>query len=77
MQLARAQAAERGGDLRRADPRRVEQPRALDELDRGAAGGEHRSAARGLEARRADALAVDGEREAHQIAASGAAGRTV
>ena len=77
VQLARAQAAERGRDLRRADPRRVEQPGALDELDRGAARGEHRAAARGLEARRAHALAVDGEREAHEVAAGGAPGRAV
>ena len=77
VQLAGAQAAERGRDLRGADARGVEQPGALDELDGGAARGEHRPAARGLEAGRAHALTVDGEREAHEIAAGAAAGRAV
>jgi hypothetical protein len=77
MQLAGAEAAEGGGDLRRADPRGIEQPGPLDELDGRAAGGEHRPAARRLEARVAHALAGDGEREAHEIAAGGAAGGAV
>ena len=72
VQLAGAETAERGGDLWRADPRGVEQSGALDELDGGARRGDHRPAAGGLESRRADALPLDREREAHEIATGGA-----
>jgi hypothetical protein len=77
VQLASAQAAELGGDPRRADPGGVQQAGALDELHGGAAGGEHRAAARGVEAGRRHPRAVDRQREAHEVAAGGATRRAV
>ncbi len=77
VELARRQAAELGGDRVRPHARGVEQVRAVDERDGGRAGRRHRPAAGGLEARATNELAVDGEREADQVAAGGAAGAAV
>ena len=46
-----------------------------DERDRGAGGGDGRAAALGVEAGVGDAVAVDGEVDAHEVAAGRAAGR--
>ena len=74
VQLARREPAELGGDLVRADARGVEQARALDERDRGGAGGRHRAAARGLEAGCGDAPALDPQGDRDEVAADSAAG---
>ena len=73
VELARRQPAELGGDGVRAHARGVEHVRVLDQRDGGRAGRRHRPAAGGLEARAHHPLAVDGEREADQVAAGGAA----
>ena len=62
VQLADAQPAELGRHLRAADARGLEQRRAADELDRRAGRGDRRAAARGLEARVGDAVALDARR---------------
>ena len=74
VQLAGREPAELGGDRVRADARGVEQARALDERDRGRAGGGRGAAARGLEAGRGDAAALDPQRDRDEVAAGGAAG---
>src|SRR5579875_2933981 len=77
--LGGAQPAELGGDVARADARCVEQRGAAHETHGGAAGCDRRAAAARVEARVGDApvLAVGGERDrdAHEVAARGAAGR--
>ena len=60
-----------------AHARGVEDARAAHELDRGAAGRERRAAARRLEAGVGHAVAVDGDADAHEVAARGAAGGAV
>ena len=77
VELARAQAAQLGGDRGAADAGGVQDARAADQLDRGAGGGDRRAAAARLEARVRDAVALDGDREPHEVAAGGAAGRAV
>ena len=77
VELAGRQPAELGGDRVRADARRVEHVRALDERHRRRAGGGHRPAAGGLEAGGGHPLAVDPQRDADQVAAGGAAGAAV
>ena len=59
------------------DARGVEHVRAVDQRDGGRAGRRHRPAAGGLEAGGDDALAVDGDGDADQVAAGGAAGGAV
>ena len=53
------QSAERVGDVVRGEARGVEERRALDQLDHGAAGGAGGAAALGVEARLGDAVALD------------------
>ena len=77
VELARAQAAERVGDRVRAHARGVEDARAAHELDRRAARRDGGAAARGLEAGVDHAVALDGDADAHEVAARGAAGRAV
>ena len=57
------------------DARRIEEGRAVDELDDRAAGGGERAAALGVEARLGDAVALDAHAHAHEVAAGRAAGR--
>ena len=61
VELARREPAQLGGDLPRADPRGVEHARAAHQLDRRRARRDRRAAARGLEARVDDAVAVERE----------------
>jgi hypothetical protein len=68
VQLARAQPAERGGDGVRPHAGGVEQRGPGDELDRGAAGRDRRTAAAGLEARVGDDAVLDADRDAHEVA---------
>ena len=77
VELPGTQSAQRVGDGVRADARRLEDARPAHELDGGAARGDGRAAARRLEAGVGHAVAVDGDADAHEIAARGAAGRAV
>ena len=77
MQLAGRQAAKLGGDLARADPRRVEHALALHQGHGGRAGGGERAAALGVEARGVHAVAGYAHGDADQVTASGAAGGAV
>ena len=63
VELARREPAELLGDLVRADARGVEQRLALDERDGGRGRGGERAAARGLEAREGDPVALDAQRD--------------
>ena len=74
VQLAGREPAQLGGDRVRADARGVEHARALDERDGGGAGGGGGAAARGLEAGRGDAPALDPQGDRDEVAASSAAG---
>ena len=60
-----------------ADARGVEEPGALGELDRRAGRGDRRAAAGRLEPAARDAVALDRDGDAHEVAARGAAGRAV
>ena len=73
VQLAGAETAELGRDLRRADARRVEDRAAAHERHRGAAGGGRRAAAVRVEAGVGDPVAVDAQRQRDLIAARAAA----
>ena len=73
VQLAGAQPAECGGDLRGPHARRVEHGRAADELHRRAGRGVRGAAARGLEAGVGHPVARDGDPQARHVAAGGAA----
>ncbi len=74
MQLARAEAAELGGDLFRADRCRFQDVAASHQRHRGAAGGGGGAAAVGVEAGVAHPFAVDAHAEAQRVAAGDAAG---
>ena len=77
VELARREPAQLLGDRVRADARGVEQRLALDERDGGRGRGGERAAARGLEARAGDAVALDAQRDPDEVAAGGPAGRPV
>ena len=72
VQLARAEPAQLGRDLRRADPRRVEHRAAAHERDRGASRGGRGAAAVGVEAGVGHAVAVDAQRQRDLVAAGAA-----
>ncbi len=73
--LRRNEPPERGIDVVRPDARRIEEGRALDELDDRAAGGGERATALGVEARLGDAPALDAHAHADEVATGGATGR--
>ena len=73
--LRRDQTAQRSRDLVGADARRIEQLAALRERRSGASGGDRAAAAVRVEPRGDDALAVEGHRHPHDVAAGRAAGR--
>ena len=74
VQLARREPAELAGDRARPDARGVEHRRARHERDDRRARGDHRAAARGLEAGLGHPRAVDPDPDGHEVAARGAAG---
>ena len=69
MALARRETTKLRVDRARSDPRRVDQRRAVDELDAGAAGRNRRAATLGVEARLRDPALAHEECDPHQIAA--------
>ena len=75
VELARAQAAEGGGDVGAAEARRVEHRQAAQELHGGAGRGVGGAAAGGVEARVGDVAVGDDDVEADEVAAGGAPGR--
>ena len=77
VQLARREPAELLGDLAHAHARGVEQRLALDQRDGRRAGRQHRAAARRVEARGGDAVAVDLHGDPDQVPAHGASGVAV
>jgi hypothetical protein len=76
--LGDAEAAKLGGDLLGPDAGGVEQRRAAEQADDGAAGGDRGAAAARVEAgvgdRAIGAVGVDEKRDADQVAAGGATG---
>ena len=68
------QPTQLGVHVVRREARRVEERGALDELDHGAPGGPRGGAAAGLEAGLGDAVALDANRDPHEVAAGGSAG---
>ena len=77
MELAGAEASQLGGDVRCADSGRVEDVRAVQELDGGGCGGQRGAASGGIERRLRDPLALHGDRDADEVAASRASRRAV
>ena len=79
VQLGGAQSTQLGGDPRRPDACRVQQARAVHKLHGGAARRDRRTAAARVEARVEDSsvrtVAVEGDGNADQVAASGPSGR--